>query len=96
MYQPSFSLLVDIRDVNYKPSALDILSITSFIKTMKKIFEGKTAILVKNQSLYTLFHLAKIYQNEKEIKANFFLKEKDALLWLNDRRLQKRPDIVIS
>ena len=82
--------------MKFRPGAYEIINIMSFIASIKDLFTGKIAILVSNQILYSLFKISAKYSYNNGIDVNIFLKFSDAIDCLNERRSEKRPDIIVS
>ncbi len=84
-FQTDYKMLVEVRDVQFRPTAAEVKQIAELIVDLKKAFTNKTALMVPGNFLYQMAKLAKYYIKQRtNIEMEIFDNIKDAVSWLNE------------
>ena len=95
-YNPHYEILVDLREIKYVSSVFDMFSVSSSFTEMRQYFKGKIGIVVKNGFIYRTFRLASHFNIKNGIAVNIFNDFDKAIVWLSDRRKERRSNELIG
>jgi hypothetical protein len=83
-YKPTYNIIIDMRELRYKPIIREIFKLSEFFISSKQYFKGQTGLVTKNKSLYNLFKLATLFVAKYNLNSDIFMNIEEALAWVRD------------
>lgn len=83
-FQPDYKILVEVSDIQFRPTAAEMKQIAELIVELKLSFSKKVALMVPGTFINQMAKLAKYYIHQRtKIEIEVFDNMQDAVLWIN-------------